>query len=786
MPENLFLNPNELRKKGKIKFGAIQLNRYKKSVKAELKNYTPEQLVGIYRDMAFIRAFENALYDIKELGNYKGIPCHCHSPFHLSMGQEAAAVGQAFLLDKNDFIFGSHRSHGEILAKGFSAIRKCSDKELQAIMHLPSSQKTLQAVRNYKGFNGMPVKTQAELFFVYGVLAEILALDTGFSRGLCGSMHVFFTPFGIYPNNAVVGGSASLALGAALYKKVNKQKGVVIANVGDGAIGCGPVWETMSFATMDQFKELWEEGYNGGLPLMFNIFDNQYAMNAQTVGETMGYDVLARVGAGVTPNNMFVERVDGFNPLAVVDAYRRKLPLMRNGDGACMLDVLTYRFTGHNSNDISTYRSKKEVDAWKKVDPLITYPQSLIKVGVVEETTITGIDSAIENMLYNIFLLAVDKNVSPRMDINDLEGLMYSNGEKVAFKPYSGGLVPKQDIYRVQEIAKKSPIKDGENQAINFADGVFSAVIDKFYQDDTFICYGEECRDWGGKDGIYRGLQQLPYHKVFNTCISESAIAGSAVGYALCGGRVLAELMFIDFLGRAGDEVFNQLPKWQAMTAGTLKMPLVLKVKVGAKYGAQHSQDWSAFLMHVPGLKVVYPATPYDAKGLMATALKGTDPVIFLESQRLSDIEEVFNPVPQEEYFIPLGEPCKRTDGKDVTILTVGATLYRCYDAVKKLKEEHNITAELFDARSIVPFNYQPIIESVKKTGKIVIVSDECERCSVISEMASKITSYAFDYLKLPPKTMGAKNWITPAFEYEKDFFPQTEGLVACVVDMLK
>ena len=177
--------------------------------------------------------------------------------------------------------------------------------------------------------------------------------------------------------------------------------------------------------------------------------------------------------------------------------------------------------------------------------------------------------------------------------------------------------------------------------------------------------------------------EAIPYHRLFNTPISEAAIVGSAVGYAMCGGRVIAELMYTDFLGRAGDEVFNQLSKWQAMSAGVIKMPVVLRMSVGSKYGAQHSQDWSALCTHIPGLKVVFPATPYDAKGLMQAALNGTDPVIFLESQRIYDVGEQFHEggVPEEEYEITIGDPDIKRTGSDVSILSIGATLYRAIKA---------------------------------------------------------------------------------------------------------
>ena len=137
-------------------------------------------------------------------------------------------------------------------------------------------------------------------------------------------MHAFFTPFGVYPNNAIVGGSGDIAVGAALYKKVNRKPGIVVANIGDASMGCGPVWEGITFASMDQFKKLWQGEFKGGLPIIFNFMNNQYGMGGQTQGETMGYDILARVGAGVNPEMMHAERIDGYNPLAVIDALKEK------------------------------------------------------------------------------------------------------------------------------------------------------------------------------------------------------------------------------------------------------------------------------------------------------------------------------------------------------------------------------------------------------------------------------------------------------------------------------
>ena len=322
----------------------------------------------IYHDMATIREFEQMLLDIKTKSEYEGIEYNNPGPAHLSLGQEASAVGQAYILTKDDFIFGSHRSHGEILAKGLSCIEKLEDKEILEIMEQFFDGKIYKVVEEHAK-DITSVKELAKEFLLYGAVSEIFARETGFNKGVGGSMHAFFTPFGIYPNNAIVGGSATIAMGAALFKKVNQKKGIVISNIGDASLGCGPVWEAINMGAMDQLTQLWEEGYNKGMPIIFNFFNNFYGMGGQTVGETMAYNILARFGAGVSPSQLHAERVDGYNPLAVIDAMKRKKEILDNGEGPVLLDVLTYRMTGHSPSDAMTYRTKEEMDAWAYLLP---------------------------------------------------------------------------------------------------------------------------------------------------------------------------------------------------------------------------------------------------------------------------------------------------------------------------------------------------------------------------------------------------------------------------------
>ena len=788
MPKTQIIDPIESRKAGNIKLNSIPVNQYSSNINNELKGYGKERLIRVYKDMLIIREFETMLNLIKTQGEYEGISYNHLGPAHLSIGQEAAAVGQSVVLNQEDFIFGSHRSHGEILAKCLSSIWQMNDGDLSNIMESFFDGNILKIVQKSPHSDQ---KDLAENFVLYGVLAEIFARHTGFNKGLGGSMHAFFPPFGSMPNNAIVGGSADIALGSALYKLINRKNGIVIANIGDASLGCGPVWESFSFACMDQYRDLWGDEF-GYPPILFNIMNNHYGMGGQTAGETMGFDMAARVGAGINPDQMHAERVDGYNPLAVADATMRMKEKLISGKGPGFLDIVTYRISGHSPSDASSYRSKEEMDLWQQNDCILLYKDYLIKNNILSQSKAEEIKEMVVNKVSLTLRQVTDISISPYSDVNIIEDVMFSNKKIEALEEREPEvLMPYIENPRAIQLKRKERYafqQDGSpfsaNKLFTYRDGIFEAIAHRFYTDPTFVAYGEENRDWGGAFACYRGLtESLPYHRLFNSPISEGAIVGTACGYALSGGRVCVELMYCDFMGRAGDEIFNQISKWQSMSAGILKMPLVLRISVGNKYGAQHSQDWSAMVNHIPGLKVYYPATPYDAKGMLNLALSGTDPVIFFESQKTYGIGEEFvsEGVPQEYFEVEEGAPSIKQEGEDLTLITLGPTLYSGLVASNILKEKYNLSVELIDLRFVNPLNYDLIITSIKKTGRAVLVSDAVERGSILHNVASNITSLCFDDLDAPPVVIGSKNWITPAAEMEKDFFPQAEWIISAI-----
>ena len=791
MPKQLQIDPDQTYAADHVRFHDIPVHAYRQDSDAERARWGDDRLREALRHMLVVREFESMLHAFKSTGSYRGIDYVYKGPAHLSVGQEAAAVGSAMALRPEDQIFGSHRSHGEIIAKALAAVGAMQDDKLASILETHADGRLLELVTRHVGDAG---GAAAEGFLLTGVLAEIFMRDAGFNRGMGGSMHAFFTPFGAYPNNAIVGGSSGIAVGAALRAQLTGSDTICVANLGDGSTGCGLIWESMNFAAMGQFKSLWQPPFDSHPPVLFCFTNNFYAMGGQTRGETMGWERLSRIGAGVGPAQLHAETVDGSNPLAVADAVARKADILRQGQGPALLDIECYRYSGHSTTDTNAYRSRDEMKAWQAHDPITRFRDRLVDAGVITAAGADDMAEAAGAQIGAVTRVVVDRQLAPAVNLvaNPIAiGEMTFNGEEIELGDRVDDLLADPaETGAVKSIMRKARFgldEDGSQlspmRAVTLRDALSEAILHHLTHDKSLIAYGEECRDWGGAFGVHRGFADIiPYHRLFNSPISEAAIVSTAVGYALAGGRALVELMYADFIGRAGDEIFNQLAKWQAMSAGELRLPVVLRVSVGSKYGAQHSQDWTSLVTHVPGLRVVYPATPHDAKGLMATALAGNDPTMVFESQRLYDRVESFEPdgVPQGYVRLPFGEAAVRRAGGDVTVLTIGPSLYPAMDAAAELAG-HGIEAEIIDARTLVPFDYDTLLDSVRRTGRLVIVSEAVERGSFANTVAANVTRLAFGGLKAAPIVLGAPNWIAPGADMEDKYAPQAHDICDAV-----
>lgn len=321
---------------------------------------------------------------------------------------------------------------------------------------------------------------------------------------------------------------------------------------------------------------------------------------------------------------------------------------------------------------------------------------------------------------------------------------------------------------------------------ITFAEALNEALDYEMSKDPKVVVMGEDVGQYGGIFGVTKGLlEKYGGERVRDTPIAESGFIGTGVGAAASGLlRPVVELMFIDFLGVAYDQIYNQAAKIRYMFGGKAKIPIVIRTVsgAGASAAAQHSQSLHALFVHVPGLKVVYPSTPYDAKGLLISSIEDDDPVIFIEHKMLYGVK---GPVPGEPYSIPLGEADVKKEGKDVTVVATALMVHRALEVAKKLEEE-GISVEVIDPRTLVPLDEETILNSIKKTGKLVVVDEAYPRCSFATDIAALAVNKAFDRLKAPVKLVTAPATPVPfSPALEKEWIPSTEKIEKAIREIL-
>lgn len=315
-------------------------------------------------------------------------------------------------------------------------------------------------------------------------------------------------------------------------------------------------------------------------------------------------------------------------------------------------------------------------------------------------------------------------------------------------------------------------------------DALREALHEEMERDDSIIVLGEDVIAHGGPYAVTRGIDEKFPGRIRQTPISEAGIVGTALGAALCGMRPVAEVMYVDFATCAMDEVVNQMAKVRYMFGGQTDVPVVLRLPSGSArlLAAQHSQCLEAWFLHVPGLQVVVPSTAYDAKGLLKTALRGKDPVLFMEYKRLYTNEDE---VPDEDYAIPFGQADVKREGRDVTIVATGPMVPKALEAADLLAPE-GIEAEVVDTRTLVPFDKATVFASVAKTNRVIVTDEEVKRGGTSAEIASLIAEECFDSLDAPVKRLAAAEVPMPfSPELEKLVVPKTEHLVAAARELV-
>jgi len=735
---------------GTIELGSIHKFAYTRTLADEMAaGLTREQVLLLLERMETIRAFEEMVIELKN-GRFAPLEgFRFVGATHLSIGQEGVAVGAMAALRPDDYITSTHRGHGHSIAKVAYAIDAMNPEELCCFMcvcDLPED-----------------AASQAQRFHLYSTMCELLGKEAGYCRGRGGGMHIADFNTAHLGANAIVGGSYGIAVGAALSSHLLGRDTVTLCITGDGAANNGICHESYNMACMKQFK--------AGLPVIFLIENNQYGMTGQQVWEVTGVNHLARRGAGYNDANMHAEVVNGMDALAVRDAVTRSAELCRKGEGPVVLECLTYRYMGHSLSDMRTaYRSKQEEEAWRAQDPIDRLRRQLLEAGVADEAEL---DAVREGARQTISEVTAEAGKAADPDPATIcDGLLADTT--------SDDISP--DLATTKTYKKPTRVRRDSEGEILYRHAIAEALTEEMMRDRRVVVYGEDVADYGGAFQVTRGLIDVfGRERVFDTAISEAAIVGSAAGAAMTGLRPVAEIMYIDFVLLAMDQIGNQAAKVRYMFGGKAKVPMVIRTTVGGGkgYAGQHSQSLEAVLTMFPGLKVVAPWSAYDAKGLLKSSIRDDNPVMFIEHQLLYTEKGV---VPEQEYTVPLGKAAVVRPGEDVTVATYSRNVQLALEAAEATAQE-DVQVEVIDLRTLIPLDVETVVQSVRKTGRLVLVTQAPLTGSYPQYVAYEVQSRAWEALKAPIKIVAAHDVPPPmAQTLETENLPSADKIAKAIM----
>ncbi len=571
------------------------------------------------------------------------------------------------------------------------------------------------------------------------MMAELMGRATGYCRGLGGSMHIAALDLNILGCNGIVAAGVPLGAGAALASRIRGTDRVAVTFFGDGGANQGVVHETMNLAAV------WK------LPFIFLCENNQYALSTASARTTAG-ETIAKRAAGYSIPGV---RVDGNDVLAVHEAVKTAVARARAGQGPTFIEAVTYRWGGHSMRaNLPDYRTKEEEREWIERDPIARYAAWLVDGKLVTALRLKELQEAVEVELDQAVKFATE---SPEPTVELMESSVYA--------PH----------------AELSEPADRTGRSLTMAEALNEALHQEMGRDERVFVMGEDVGLIGGIFQVTRGLRdRFGEDRVRDTPISEATFVGAGVGAAIAGLRPVVEIQIWDFIAMTMDQVVNQAAKFRYMLGGTPTVPLVIRGPQGGgiRLAAQHSQSLEAWFVHVPGLVVVAPSTPYDAKGLLAAAIRDDNPVIFLEHKMLYPTK---GEVPEEAYAIPLGKADVKREGRDVTVIATQMMVQRALQAALELEKE-GISIEVVDPRTLVPLDEATLLESVRKTHRAVVVHEAVKRGGFGAEVAAVLMEQAMDDLDAPVVRVAARNVPMPYNDsLEKATIPSREDILAAV-----
>ena len=635
--------------------------------------------------MLVIRGFEERVSALYRDGEVPGF-------VHLSIGQEATAVGACWPLDPADVITSTHRGHGHCLAKGLDPL---------------------------------------------GMFAELMGKDKGTNRGRGGSMHIADPTLGIFGANGIVAAGLPIAVGAATAAQLRADGSVAVAFFGDGASAQGAFHEAMNLAAV------WK------LPTVFFCENNGYAEFSPA--ETQHAASLEQRAAGYGVPHV---AVDGNDVQATASAMADVVAGARAGGGPVVVEATTYRWHGHYEGDPQRYRTPEELQEWEARDPLLIHERRLREVGIgddelkaLEASVTTELDRAVE---------LARKLESPRA--SSLSDFVV-RARPVAPEPVPA--VPDGPVFRTM-------------------DAVHDALEAELAADERVFVAGIDIGAGGNVFGLTRGLMDRFGQRVRDTPISETAIVGLGVGAAMAGMRPVVEMMYLDFLGVCFDQLLNQAAKLPFMTGGAAEMGLTVRTQFGAgrSSGSQHSQSLEVLLAHIPGLTVVMPSTPADTYGLLRAAIQDPNPVIFIENRLLYGMK---GPQPPADHIVSIGRSVVVRSGTDVTVVSVSRMVHEATAAAEQLAAE-GVSVEVIDLRTVAPLDMGPVLESVHRTGRLLIAHEAVVPFGIGAEIAATVAREGFWDLDAPIERIGAAATPPPyAPELEQAWLPDRDTIAAAL-----
>ncbi len=560
-----------------------------------------------------------------------------------------------------------------------------------------------------------------------GMFAEALGREGGVNKGKGGSPHISDPSSGSMVTTAIVGAGAPIANGLAISAKERGEDRVTIVNFGDGATSIGAMHEAMNLAGA------WK------LPVIFmcqNNFWGEYTpKDVYTASPTFAGRAEALGFRGVV--------LDGNDPAEFYNGMKDVIDYVRAGKGPAFVEAHTFRLGPHAGVGDNYNVTKEELAAAKERAPVETTRALLIDAGICSEDELSAVEAAATAEVDAAIAKAMESPVTP------VEETLIDVFADV-------GSVPKRGSYPVRAEEK---LPTGETKAMSLVEAIADAQRIAMKANKEVFILGEDVGDpHGGVFGTNKGLEtEFGKTRVRPTPIAEQAIIGAALGASIAGMRPIAEIMFTDFLGVCLDQIANHAAKQRYMSGSATHAPMVIRVQAGGGmggFGAQHSQSMEAWVLHTPGIKVLYPSNPVDMKGMLLAAIDDPDPVLIIESMMLLFTQKA--EVPVEEYRIPLGVAKVKREGTDITLISYGWELNNCLAAAEKLAEE-GISAEVIDLRSLVPIDYDRVLKSVKKTGRALVVHAAVEFCGLGAEICSTINEELWGSLKSPAIRLGAE-----------------------------